>query len=157
MGKDGNAEPAAKRAGEEIARLRVSRGWTRWQLATKLPYVMQDKDPSRDAVSEAWLARLETGRKVIINRETLEAFCRALNCTPQERARLLLHADRSVFPNAPEEPDDAAEALAYVMNQVYTEAREVLTDALKQRRARDLDNAELLELVSKAIKLISRQ
>jgi len=157
MGKDGIAEPAAKRAGKEIARLRVSRDWTRWQLATKLLYVMDENDPSRDAVSEAWLARLETGRKVIISRETLEAFCRALSCTPQERARLLLHADRSVFSNGPEEPDDAAEALNYVMNQVYAEARYILDDALKQRRARDLDNAELLELVSKALCLVSRQ
>lgn len=157
MGKNGNAEPAAKRAGEEIARLRMSRSWTRWQLATKLLYVMDNNDPNRNTVSETWLARLETGRKVIISRETLEAFCRALNCTPPERARLLLHADRSIFTNGPQEPDDAAEALTYVMNQVYIEAREVLTDALKQRRASDLDSAELLELVSKAIRLVSKQ
>ncbi|MDW8326740.1 MAG: helix-turn-helix transcriptional regulator [Anaerolineales bacterium] len=157
MGKDGIAEPAARRAGEEIARLRVSRGWTRWQLATRLLYVMAEDDPTADAVNEAWLARLETGRKVVISRETLEAFCRALNCTRQERARLLLRADRNTLADGSQEPDDAAEALVYVMNQVYAEARHILDDALKQRRAHDLDNAELLELVSKAIRLIARQ
>lgn len=157
MAKDGTAEPAAKRAGEEIKRLREVRGWTRWQLATKLLYAMQDDDPSHDAVSETWLARLENGRMVKIGRTTLDAFCRALDCTSEERARLLLQSDRSVFRDHPNGPDPVAEALNYIMDQVYTEAYQVLDDALQQRHVHELDKTELLELVAKALRLVSRQ
>jgi len=151
------SEPSVRRCGEEVGRLRNLRDLSRARFVRRLFEVFDSDDPIVDHISEEWLKRLENGHMVKLHRATVEGIAKALRCTPQERVRLLLHADRSVFTYGPKGPDEVAEILTYVMDQVYVEAREVLADALKQRRARDLDKAELLELVAKALQLVSRQ
>lgn len=154
MATDGTPEPAAKRCGEAIARLRTARRWSRAQFLIRLFDELSPDDPNYDSISETWLARLENGRMVKVPRQTIEALCRALRCTPQERAWVLLHADRSLFTDHDHEPTPAGELLTYVMDQLYTEAREVLNGLVGQRQASALDEAELLEVTAAALDVL---
>jgi hypothetical protein len=101
----------------------------------------------------AWLARLENGRIVKVARPTLEALCRALCCTPRERAWLLLHADRNVLASASDAPTQTAELLTYAMDQLQRDAGEMLAARLGSRQASALDPIELLELAAAALEL----
>ncbi|MBC8077059.1 MAG: hypothetical protein H7Y32_13360, partial [Chloroflexales bacterium] len=76
-------------------------------------------------------------------------------CVHAERARLLLHADRNPIGSA--EPDAVAEALTYALGEVYREAHTILATLIGQRRASDLTQAELMELISTAAQLIGRE
>lgn len=154
MATDGTPEPAAKRCGEAIARLRTARRWSRAQFLIRLFDELSPDDPNYDSISETWLARLENGRMVKVPRQTIEALCRALRCTPQERAWVLLHADRSLFTDHEHEPTPAGELLTYVMDQLYSEAREVLNGLVGQRPASDLDEAELLDVTAAALDVL---
>lgn len=154
MATDGTPEPAAKRCGEAIARLRTARRWSRAQFLIRLFDELSPDDPNYDSISETWLARLENGRMVKVPRQTIEALCRALRCTPQERAWVLLHADRSLFTDHEHEPTPAGELLTYVMDQLYTEAREVLNGLVGQRPASTLDEAELLDVTAAALDVL---
>lgn len=154
MATDGTPEPAAKRCGEAIARLRTARRWSRAQFLIRLFDELSPDDPNYDSISETWLARLENGRMVKVPRQTIEALCRALRCTPQERAWVLLHADRSLFTDHDHEPTPAGELLTYVMDQLYTEAREVLNGLVGQRPASELDEAELLDVTAAALDVL---
>ncbi len=64
---------------------------------------------------------------VKVQRQTVEALCRALRCSPQERAWVLLYADRNVLVDAESAPTPAAEALTFVMDRLYAEAGDLLT------------------------------
>ncbi|MGZ3602886.1 MAG: helix-turn-helix domain-containing protein [Ktedonobacterales bacterium] len=154
MATDGTPEPAAKRCGEAIARLRTARRWSRAQFLIRLFDELSPDDPNYDSISETWLARLENGRMVKVPRQTIEALCRALRCTPQERAWVLLHADRSLFTDHEHEPTPAGELLTYVMDQLYSEAREVLNGLVGQRPASELDEAELLDVTAAALDVL---
>jgi len=154
MATDGTPEPAAKRCGEAIARLRTARRWSRAQFLIRLFDELSPDDPNYDSISETWLARLENGRMVKVPRQTIEALCRALRCTPQERAWVLLHADRSLFTDHEHEPTPAGELLTYVMDHLYTEAREVLNGLVGQRPASELDEAELLDVTAAALDVL---
>lgn len=158
MATDGTPEPAAKRCGEAIARLRTARRWSRTQFIIRLFDELTPDDPSYDSISETWLARLENGRMVKVPRQTVEALCRALRCTPQERAWVLLHADRSVLADHEHEPTAAAEVLTYVMDRLYVEAGELLNALVAQHHATALSEDELLEATATALNgLIARR
>jgi transcriptional regulator with XRE-family HTH domain len=157
MATDGIPEPASQRCGNEIARLRTLRGWSRARLIGHLFDALDPGDPTFDHISEAWLKRLENGYMVKVLRHTTETLCQALGCTPRERARLLLYADRNIFGHDEVEPNAVAEALTYAMEQIYTEAHDILADVIGQRRAAELDEKELLELTITAIELVLRQ
>ena len=154
MATDGTPEPAAKRCGEAIARLRTLRRWSRAQLVIRLYDELAPDDPNYNSISETWLARLENGRMVKVPRQTVEALCRALRCTPQERATVLLHADRSVLAEHEGTPDATAEALTYVMDRLYHEAYEVFAMVIGQRPSTALDETELLEVTATALDLL---
>lgn len=153
MSTDGTPEASAKRCGAEIARLRTTRRWSRAKLIARLLEEIDPSDPNYDTLSEAWLSRLEGGRMVKISRQILDALCRALRCSHQERARVFLYADRNVLTPEAHDPDPVAEALNYVMDRLYAETHEVLDSLFNQRRAADLDEEELLELVEKAMEM----
>jgi hypothetical protein len=154
---DGTPEPAARRCGEEIAHLRVSRIWSRAKLIARLFNQIDPNDPNYDSISEAWLARLENGRMVKVPRKMIEAICRALGCTAQERVHVLLYADRNVFSRDDTAPDTVAEALTYTMDRLYVEAWEMLANLIGQRRAQDLDEHELFELTATALELVIKR
>jgi len=154
---DGTPEMAVKQCGEEIARLRSARSWSRARLVVRLLRELESDEELCEGLSEAWLARLENGRVVKLPRPTLEALCRALACTERERARLLLLADRNVLCHASACPDAAAEVLTYAMNQLHDEAGALLQTLIGQRRTADLTDAEVLELVLRAVQIVAQQ
>src|SRR5215469_14917586 len=133
MATDGTPEPAAKRCGEAIARLRTSRRWSRAQLVIRLYDELAPDDPYYESVSETWLARLENGRMVKVPRATVEALCRALRCNHRERAWVLLHADRNVLAEPTNSPSPAAQALTFVVERLYAETGEALNATLRAR------------------------
>jgi transcriptional regulator with XRE-family HTH domain len=151
MAADGTPEPAAKRCGEAIARIRTLRRWSRAQLVVRLYNEITSEDPSYESISETWLARLENGRMVKVPRQTIEALCRALRCSPQERAWVLLCADRSVLAAHDAEPNPVAELLTYTMERLYSEAHEALAAMMAQREVGALDEQEMLEVTAAAL------
>jgi len=155
MATDGTPEPAAKRCGEAIARMRTLRRWSRAQLVIRLYDELAPDDPNYNSISETWLARLENGRMVKVPRQTIEALCRALRCTAQERATVLLHADRSVLAEHGSTPDTTAEALTYIMDRLYHETYDVFKAMIGQRSSAMLDEAELLEMTATALDLLA--
>jgi transcriptional regulator with XRE-family HTH domain len=153
MAADGTPEPAAQRCGAAVARLRTLRKLSRAQLLARLYDQIDPADHTYERISVTWLARLENGRIVKVARPTVEALCRALRCTPKERAWLLLHADRNVLASATTEPTEEAELLTYVIDQLHREAREILATLLGPRRACALSELELLELTAQALEM----
>lgn len=154
MATDGTPEVCAKRCGESIAQLRTQRRWSRAQLVIRLYSELPTDDPSYESISETWLARLENGRMVKIPRSTVEALCRALRCSPQERAHVLLSADRNVLADADQAPTPAAEVLTYAMDRLYRDASELLAQELGRRASGTLDDLEILELTAHALQVV---
>lgn len=154
MATDGTPEFAAKRCGEAIARLRTQRGWSRAQLIIRLYNELPLEDPNYDSISETWLARLENGRMVKVQRQTVEALCRALRCSPQERAWVLLYADRNVLVDADHAPTPAAEALTFVMERIYAEAGDLLTAMVEQGSSNAQDELALFEATAAALEYL---
>jgi len=70
MAADGTPEPALRRCGAAIARLRTLRGWSRAKLIARLYDQIDPTNPLYDRISIAWLARLEGGRVVKLSRLT---------------------------------------------------------------------------------------
>src|SRR5262249_49545252 len=130
MAADGKPEPAAEHLGRAVARLRTLRKLSRAQLVARLYDEIDPADHTYERISVTWLARLENGRIVKVARPTIEALCRALRCTPRERAWLLLHADRNVLASATTEPTEEAELLTYVIDQLHPDMREILASLL---------------------------
>lgn len=91
---------------------------------------------------------------VKVPRSIIEGLCRALECTPQEEAHLLLHADRSPVGHTSEEPSEVAEMVNFVMMQTYREAENILKALLHERRARELTENEMFVIVSTALELV---
>ena len=154
MATDGTPEMAAKRCGEAIARLRTARRWSRAQLVIRLYDEISPDDPNYESISETWLARLENGRMVKVPRQTIEALCRALRCSAQARAWVLLSADRNVLAEDITEPCAVAELLTYVMDRLYSETHEALRSLLGQRDVAELDDLEQYELAQSALDLL---
>lgn len=155
MASDGTPEPATQRCGAAIARLRTLRNLSRAQLVARLYDQLDPTGPGYERINVTWLARLENGRVVKVARPVIEALCRALDCTARERAWLLLHADRNVL--AGDQPDETAELLTYVAEQLQRESSEILTTLLGPRRACALDELELLELTAMALEIVIAQ
>jgi transcriptional regulator with XRE-family HTH domain len=153
MAADGTPEPAAQRCGAAVARLRTFRNLSRAQLIARLYDEIDPADHTYEHISVTWLARLENGRVVKVARPMVEALCRALRCTPRERAWLLLHADRNVLAGAGDEPTQTAELLTYVIDQLQHEAPEILAALLGARRACALDELELLEITATTLEI----
>ena len=154
MASDGTPEFAAKQCGAKIGQLRESRGWKRPKLVARLLDTLDIDDPNYDSICEAWLARLETGRMVKVPRQTLEALCRALNCTERERADVMLYADRSVLNQPDEHPNRIAEVLNYGIARLHREAESILKTLISQRHTADLSDDELYELFIAAVNII---
>jgi transcriptional regulator with XRE-family HTH domain len=151
MASDGTPEPAALRCGAAVARLRTLRSFSRAQLVARLYDQLDPADPMSEGISVSWLARLENGRIVKVARPTIEALCRALGCTPGQRAWLLLQADRNVLASTHDEPIETAELLTYAIDHLYREVPEILATLLGSRRACALDELEILKLAATAL------
>lgn len=91
---DGSPEKCVVDLGSQVAKLRVARGWSRSKLIKELLYG-DPKSPNIDLYTEGWLARLEGGRIVRVDRTVVDELARALKCDSDEYAYLLVCADRS--------------------------------------------------------------
>ena len=91
---------------------------------------------------------------VKVQRQTVEALCRALRCSPQERAWVLLYADRNVLVDAESAPTPAAEALTFVMDRLYAEAGDLLTAMVEQAPANAQDELALFEATAAALEYL---
>jgi DNA-binding Xre family transcriptional regulator len=154
MAGDGTPEMAAKRVGRVIAQLRNARDWSRSKLIARLHNELDENDPSCDHLSEAWLVRLEDGRMVKVQRHLIDALCRALGCSPRERARVLLAADRNLFAGDSEVASPVAEALNFLSLQLRDEAEEIVADLVGQDQ---LDGEELDEIMTTVLEVVLRR
>src|SRR3712207_1060810 len=98
--------PDARAFGGEIARLREQRRWTRPAFLRRIDDVLGAIDDQYEPRSDAWLHRLENGQIVKLPRPIINAICDALECSPRERAKLLLLADRNVLRDTPASIND---------------------------------------------------
>jgi transcriptional regulator with XRE-family HTH domain len=153
MAADGTPEPAALRCGAAVARLRTLRNLSRAQLLARLYDQIDPADPTYERISPSWLARLENGRIVKVARPTVEALCRALGCTPRERAWLLLQADRNVLASPGGGPSQIAELLTYAIDQLQRDTPAILASVLGSRRACALSDLEILELAARSLEI----
>lgn len=151
MAADGTPEPAIRRCGAAIARLRTLRGWSRAKLIARLYDQIDPTDPVYDRISVAWLARLEQGRIVKLPRAQLDALCRALECTAPERVGLLLLADRNVLGCSGCPPTAAAHVLAYAAARLYDDAHATITELIGSRSPDVLSDRDLLEIAAASI------
>lgn len=142
-----------KRFGHKVARLRTKRIGSRSQLVRRLDDELDADDPSYNSISEAWLARLERGEVVNLRRPVIEALCRALGCTPQERLHLMQLADRSPF----SESDPVADVLTSVMVLLFSETHQPLSKLIGKREATELTEKEMLVFVATAIEMVTTE
>jgi len=138
----GVPEQSTQRLGEQIARLRTSKGLSRARMVKRLP------DDCK--ITEPWLKRLEEGKVVKVSRDDLEALSDALRCTPRERNRLFLYADRSPF----SEPSLGKELLMYSIGQLYCGASEILESLAHSNGAENLNDDEFEEIVLTALEAV---
>jgi transcriptional regulator with XRE-family HTH domain len=153
MAADGTPEPAALRCGAAVARLRTLRNLSRAQLLARLYDQIDPADQTYERISLSWLARLENGRIVKVARPTVEALCRALGCTPRERAWLLLQADRNVLASPGGEPSQIAELLTYAIDQLQRDMPAIQASVLGSRRACALSDIEILEAAARSLEI----
>ena len=151
MAADGTPEPAIRRCGAAIARLRTLRGWSRAKLIARLYDQIDPTAPVYDRISVAWLARLEQGRVVKLSRGMLDALCSTLECTLQERIQLLLLADRNVLGWADSAPTPTALAIAYTAAQLYDEAHATISELIGSRSLDAIDDLDLLEIAAASL------
>lgn len=140
--------------GDLIAQLRTKYQLSRTRLAMRIARQLADDSDLHNQVSDIWIKRLEGGLRVKVTRPMIEAIAKALTCTPRERGRLLLLADKNILgADAAHDPD--AEALALTVAMLYDEARPIIASLLDQRRAADLTDAELRAIAAEAIRLVA--
>lgn len=141
--------------GEEIARIRTQRGWSRSTLIKKLYRVLNDGDDNTDKdYSEAWLSRLENGEIVKISRHIVVGLVHALQCDPREHARLLLLADKNILFGMDTLATGVVEVFNYQMMTIYEKAAGFLVDLIANRRVSALQDDELREIFLTALEMV---
>jgi len=102
------------------------------------------------------MARLENGRMVKVSRQVIEAICQALDCTADQRARLLACADRNVLADKDGQVNSVAEVILRIGAHMYDNATVVamIHALLADRHASMLEEAELNEILSEIVKII---
>ncbi len=152
MAKHGTPSDDVKRCGEAIARIRAKRELSRSAVIRRICRQADTNVSDDELPNEDWLARLESGQLVRPAWTMLEALCQALECTPQQRAQILMLGTGSVLGT-----DPLSEMLNYVIDLIQREARGPLESLVGQRRAHTLDEHELRILTVKALKLALKQ
>lgn len=151
------AELSTRRFGEAVARIRNKRQWSRAKLIARLLNEVDESDPNYGSISETWLKRLENGEMVKLTRATIEAVIRALRCPLNEKADLLLYADRNVLLCEEEIPNPINEMLNYILIVIQEDARIILKDLVNDYRGDKLTDSEQFELAASALELAIKQ
>lgn len=136
--------------GDEIARLRSRKKWSRSMLIKRLSRTLITWGDDKD-YSEAWLFRLENGEIVKIPRRIVIGLAEALQCTLRERARLLLLADKNILFDPETELTEVKEMVNYLLLLLYEDVSRFLSDVMENRNANKLDDEELKEIFFAAI------
>ena len=143
-----------QRLGDYIGWLRTRRGLSQSEVVRRLYRILGDTAPEDGSLSETWYKRIEQGKTVKISRITIGALSEVLCTTPQERAGIWLAADRNIAMSRATEPGAADEVLNFVCYMLYTEAREILSTLLADRRAYALDQREMLAIVQDVLAIM---
>ncbi len=85
-------EPRNLQLADFIGKLRYREDLSRNDLAAELHKVIPPEHPLYNQVNSDLIKNLETGKRANVSCELLEALCKALHCTHQERANLYLYA-----------------------------------------------------------------
>lgn len=140
--------------GEEVARLRTRRRWSRSMLIKRLDRVLEAKGLVDYNCSEAWLHRLENGTVVKVPHQIVDALCEALQCTLREQANLLLFADRNVLRDTSSATPEVMKLFNYMMVDLYSETAQILALLTEQRTIAELSDVELYELFFAALEIV---
>jgi transcriptional regulator with XRE-family HTH domain len=143
-----------QRLGDYIGRLRIRRGLSQREVVCRLCGILGDAAPEDGCLSETWYKRIEQGRTVKISRVTIAALTEVLCTTPQERAGIWLAADRNVTISLAATPSVADEVLNFVCYTLHTEAREMLSTLLEDRRTVALDRRDMLGIVQDVLAIM---
>lgn len=150
-------ELSTRRFGEAVARLRTKREWSRAKLIARLLDEIDQDDPDYGSISETWLSRLENGKMVKLTRGTVEAVSTALGCSTDEKAHLLLCADRNVLVRGDDKQRIAREMLNHYFLQIRDDALKILTELVDDRRAHMLTAHEKEEATGTALEMVIRE
>lgn len=141
--------------GEEIARLRTQREWSRSMMIKKLDRVLADAgDTTVKDYSEAWLGRLESGEIVKVSRHIVIILADTLQCSPRERARLLLLADKNVLLDANTTNTAVVEVFNYQMMAISEKVFGFLSSLVASHRIASLSDDELREIFLTALEMV---
>jgi len=139
-----------------FGKLRYRAGQSRNDLVAELHTVIDPKSSLYKQVSDQLIKGIENGTRVKISCELLEALCKALKCTRQERAKMFLYAGHNVLVDDTNEPDDVAEMLHNIVDLLNTHVHGMLNIRLDGRHVQELDDKEQCELVLQALRLLQR-
>ncbi len=149
-------EPRNLELADFIGKLRYREGLSRNDLVAELHKVIPPERSLYNQVSDQLIKNLETGKRVNVSCELLEALSKALRCTRQERANLYLYAGHTVLVGDSNAPDDVAKVLHNIVGLLNDEARELLVIRFGNRHADELDEKEQCKLVIEALRLLER-
>ena len=151
------AEREAKSSGELIKALREYKGWTRSTLIFHLQneQILSD-DGSMNIYSESWLARIERGEIMRTSRSEIELICRVLECTDEQRVKVLSLAANSMFVDPSDEPETEAEFIACMSTWLYEDemVKTMIRTFLKERRPSMLNRREIFEIIFEILEMV---
>lgn len=147
----------AQEWGDLIRHLREERGWTRAELLARYQKKLELINPNyefSEVPSDAWLARVERGESVRVERQGIDVLCDALECNASERIEVLTRADRNIL----NDPSIEARLLNLVVFFIAQNERamELLRTKLDDRLANTLDDNEVLNLVSDVLHTVKQ-
>ena len=156
---DGAPEESTRRLGDEIARLRNDRGWTRTQLVVRTLYMLGPDHPFTEVISENWLNRLESGRLVKVPHQAIEIICKALECNDGEKIAVMMYADRNPLADQDGISTPEAEMLGRIMVHLYrtTDIPFMLGALRGDRRASALTTEEIDEIAKAIVAVLANK
>jgi hypothetical protein len=109
-----------------------------------------------EPLSEAWLSRIERGRQVEVQLWQIQMLMDGIGCTRAERLTILKRAERSLIHTTPGIDEHVADVIGFfsMMLSAHPSAPRYIKSLLKNRRAPQLNDRELLEIFSEVIKLL---
>lgn len=145
---------STSRVGQRVKELREIRKMSRRRLIARTAGEFDPDDSEIETISEDWLKRLELERPARLTPAILEALCRALLCSPRERADLFLLAGFNILVSGDSTPGVAAQMINYVSARIYADAEEIIIDGINDRHLADLKEQEMFEIVATALELV---
>lgn len=148
-----SAKDKAEALGRAIRELREARGLSRAELLDRVYTELENDGIDYKVRGDWWLNGIENGEKAKqLPREYIDAFIRALGCTPLETVHLLMLADLNMLTGSPN-PTYAA-GLAFVLTEVFKNAIGVVEAQIDPATAARLDEREWLAVGKTVLELV---